>query len=252
MAEAMRQVSVRRGYDPGDYALLAFGGAGGQHACAVAGLLGVRTIVVPRDAGLLSALGLGEARLERFAERQVLRPLDEVAGALPALLAELEAEAAAAVAAEGISIETVEVRRRILGLRLAGQDSVLAVEHSAGVPPGAAFVAAYEALYGYPPPARGVEVESLRVVAASRPPETSPPAPVVTGAEAAADSWRPACVGGSWREVPCFRRESLIPGQRLPSPALVFERHGATLVDAGWAAAVDAAGALVLRREEDR
>src|SRR5262249_1831168 len=78
MADAIRQVSLRRGFDPAEHALVAFGGAGGQHACAVADRLGISTVLIPPDAGLLSALGLGHAVLERFAEEQVLRPLAEV------------------------------------------------------------------------------------------------------------------------------------------------------------------------------
>ena len=78
MADAIRRISLQRGYDPADYALVAFGGAGAQHACGVAALLGVETILVPADAGLLSALGIGHAAIERFAERQLLRLLPDV------------------------------------------------------------------------------------------------------------------------------------------------------------------------------
>ncbi len=78
MADAVRRISVRRGYDPSEYALVAFGGAGGQHACSLAELLGMERVLVPEDAGLLSALGLGSALVERFAQRQVLAPLAEV------------------------------------------------------------------------------------------------------------------------------------------------------------------------------
>ena len=80
MAEAIRSISLRRGYDPAGHALVAFGGAGAQHACAVAELLGIASVLVPADAGLLSALGLGAAVVERFAQRQVLEPLDRVKG----------------------------------------------------------------------------------------------------------------------------------------------------------------------------
>ena len=80
MAEAIRSISLRRGYDPAGHALVAFGGAGAQHACAVAELLGITSVLVPADAGLLSALGLGAAVIERFAQRQVLEPLDRVRG----------------------------------------------------------------------------------------------------------------------------------------------------------------------------
>ncbi|MFP5286426.1 MAG: hydantoinase/oxoprolinase family protein, partial [Thermoanaerobaculia bacterium] len=95
MAEAIRSISLRRGYDPADHALVAFGGAGAQHACAVATLLGIGSVLVPADAGLLSALGLGAAVVERFAHRQVLEPLDQIRERLPEWLGEMGREAAA-------------------------------------------------------------------------------------------------------------------------------------------------------------
>ncbi|HEX7240572.1 MAG TPA: hydantoinase/oxoprolinase family protein, partial [Longimicrobiaceae bacterium] len=176
MADAIRGISLRRGYDPAEHALVAFGGAGGQHACGVAARLGVRTVLVPPDAGLLSALGIGHAPLERFAGRQVLRPLEEVEGEVPARLAEMAAEAVRAVAAEGVPEADVEVRRRIAGVRYAGQDSVLAVEWDPDRPLRDVFEERYAALYGHRPERRPVELESLRVVASTRAAEP-PPAP---------------------------------------------------------------------------
>jgi 5-oxoprolinase (ATP-hydrolysing) len=252
MAEAIRQVSVRRGYDPAEYALLAFGGAGGQHACAVARLLGVPAVVVPLDAGLLSAAGLGEARLERFAVRQILRPLSEVEAELPRRVAELERQAVAAVVSEGVAEGEVAIRRRLLDLRLVGQDTTLSVEWRAEASVPEAFAAAYRALYGYPPPRRPVEVESLRVVAVAggRPAAAAPSsAPAQPANPVRAHGSRRVRLGDAWRQVATFERHRLAAGDRLPSPALVFERHGATLVEEGFSAAVDAAGALVLRRE---
>ncbi|HEY2737416.1 MAG TPA: hydantoinase/oxoprolinase family protein, partial [Thermoanaerobaculia bacterium] len=171
MAEAIRSISLRRGYDPAGHALVAFGGAGAQHACAVAELLGLTRVVVPRDAGLLSALGLGTAVVERFAHRQVLEPLDHVKDRLPAWLDELGREAAAAVEHEGVPAHEILVRRRILNLRFLGQDEALAVEPEANQALETAFAAAYREIYGYAPEGRAIEVESLRAVASSRPAE---------------------------------------------------------------------------------
>ena len=113
MAEAIRGISVREGVDPAGYALVAFGGAGGQHACRVADLLGMRTILVPADAGLLSAMGLGCAAVERFAEREILEELDAVEGRVEAILAELEAEADEALLLEGVGRGDIGRPRRI-------------------------------------------------------------------------------------------------------------------------------------------
>ena len=245
MADAIRGISLRRGYDPAEYALVAFGGAGAQHGTGVAERLGMRTVIVPADAGLLSALGLGHALLERVAQRQVLRPLREVEASLAGWLDELAAGAAAAVRGEGVEAGEVEVRRRIAELRFQGQESTLAVEYEPGLSLSAAFGARYQALYGHRPERREIEVESLRVIASTRPhPPTAAPPPAPHPARPAAT--RRAFLAGAWRDAPVFDRERLRPGASLAGPALVLERHSATVVDAGWTARVDAAGALVL------
>lgn len=239
MAEAIRSISLRRGYDPAEYALVAFGGAGAQHACALADLLGINHVVVPRDAGLLSALGLGAAVVERFAHRQVLEPLARVKDRLAGWLDELDREAIEAVADEGVP---GAVRRRILNLRFMGQDEALPIE---GEPVEEAFAAAYREIYGYAPEGRAIELESIRVVASSEPEEV----PVVSNStverEAEPAGSRRSWLGG-WREVPVFDRTSLRPGDAFQGPALVFESHSATIVAEGWRGRVDGAGNLVL------
>jgi 5-oxoprolinase (ATP-hydrolysing) len=252
MAEAVRRISIRRGYRASEYALVAFGGAGAQHACALSEILEMRTVLVPADAGLLSALGLGEARLERFSERQLLRPLQQLAAEIEALFEDLAEEARAAVAREGVPMEKVEVRRRLAHLRFRGQESSLVVEfESAGTLEGA-FLAAYEDHYGYRPEGRAIELESIRAVASSVSEPTEvwcelPPA----RPPAAADRCR-AFFGGEWAQVLSYRREELSPGTEFVGPALIWERHSATVVHDGWRGKVDEAGGLVLERNLER
>ena len=257
MAEAIRGISLRRGYDPSEYALVAFGGAGAQHACAVAELLGIAAVLVPADAGLLSAFGLGAAVVERFAQRQVLERLDQVAGLLPDWLEELGREATAAVVAEGVPADAVEVRRRLLSLRFAGQEATLAIETRSVVRVAVetAFASAYREVYGYAPEGRPVEVESIRVVASSASSVAEVSAPSAQGALQAAEPHaaapageRRCCFGGQWRQVPFYERARLSPGAGFRGPCLVFESHSATVVKEGWEGKVDAAGGLVLRR----
>ena len=244
MAEAIRRISLGRGYDPADYALVAFGGAGAQHACAVAGLLGIGRVLVPEDAGLLSAAGLAAAAVERFAQRQALLPLAAAAaGQLEDWLDELGEDAVAAVVAEGEPAAEVAVRRRLLDLRFAGQEGTIAVPWSPAVPPERAFAAAYRDLYGYLPEARPIELVAIRVAASSRPPET-PAAPEpersFPGAPAGV---RRACFAGLWGEVPFYERAALDPGAAFTGPCLVFEAHSATVVLAGWRGRIDGARA---------
>ncbi len=251
MAEAIRDVSLRRGYDPAEYALVAFGGAGAQHACAVADLLGIPRVLVPADAGLLSALGLGAAVVERFAPRQVLEPLDAARDRLAGWLEELGQEAVAAVLAEGVPLEETEVRRRLLNLRFTGQEATLTVDFG-DRPIEDAFAEAYREVYGYAPEGRAVEVESVRVVASSAPEEIEPIAPdnEVEPSPAEPIGSRQACFAGRWREVPVFDRSALPPGASFEGPALVFEAHSATVVGEGWSGHIDRAGGIVLSRGE--
>ncbi|HEY4562665.1 MAG TPA: hydantoinase/oxoprolinase family protein, partial [Thermoanaerobaculia bacterium] len=248
MAEAIRSISLRQGYDPAGHALVAFGGAGAQHACAVAGLLGIVHVLVPADAGLLSALGLGAAVIERFAQRQVLELLlQALGGRLAGWLEELGREAFAAVQAEGIAPEEIGIRRRLLNLRFAGQEATLAVEYRGDGEIEPAFAAAYREVYGYAPEGRAIELESVRVVASSRSAAedpTSKPAPSAAVPAGARRCW----TGGAWQEVPFFDRSLLKPGAAFAGPSLVFESHSATLIEEGWRGRVDGAESLVLER----
>jgi 5-oxoprolinase (ATP-hydrolysing) len=250
MAAAVRQISLREGYRPSDHALVAFGGAGPQHACSLAELLGIPTVLVPREAGLLSADGLAAARVERFAERQVLAPLSAVAGRIPQLLAELAAEAAAAVRAEGEESGEVEVTLRRVQLRLAGQDATLAVDFEDGMDLAAAFAASYRDHYGYEAPGRGVEVEGLRVAVASGREQAAPQPHVIEPRSVTASESTRAWCEGKWRDLALWERDGLRPGDRADGPALVVEEHTTTWVAPDWSLQIDGAGALRLTRLE--
>lgn len=247
MAEAIRSISVRRGYDPAGYTLVAFGGAGAQHACALAALLGIESVVVPADAGLLSALGLGAAVIERFAHRQILAPLERVRAQLAGWLDELGREAVEAVTAEGIAPEAVAVRRRLLNLRFIGQEATLAVEYESDSAIESSFAAAYREIYGYAPEGRTIELESVRVIASSSTSGVDEgTAPTPQPVEALPVGLRRCWTGDGWREVPFFDRSRLCPGAAFIGPALIFESHSATFVAERWRGRVDGALNLVL------
>jgi 5-oxoprolinase (ATP-hydrolysing) len=249
MADAIRQVSLRRGYDPASHALVAFGGAGGQHACAIAARLGITTIILPADAGLLSALGLGHAVVERFVEEQVLCPLRQEEGALPHRFDRLARKAVAEVEREGIPTGAIEIRRRIAHLRFRGQDATVEVPFEDGAALLPAFERRYLELFGHRPEGRDVELESLRVVASSRGSGTAGPASRARRFRAAKTASRKVILEGrSAISVPVFDRARLEPGARFEGPSLVFERHSAVVVERGWHAEVDPEGALILRR----
>jgi 5-oxoprolinase (ATP-hydrolysing) len=250
MAEAIEHVSIRRGYDPAEHALLAFGGAGAQHACGVAERLGMRTIIVPADAALLSASGLGAAVIERFAQRQVLRLLDDVRAGLVCILDELEREAIDDVASQGIERGEIQVTGRWLHMRLSGQDATISIELEEGCDVSAAFEAQYEAIYGHAPRDRPIEVESIRVVAASR--ESSALKPAMERSNAGAGAGKPrygrACFEGRRLDVPAFNRDDLPVDWSIDGPALIVDRRSTCVVRQGWRASIDQAGAVIMRR----
>ncbi|HLS28679.1 MAG TPA: hydantoinase/oxoprolinase family protein, partial [Opitutales bacterium] len=124
MADAIRKISLREGVDPADYALVAFGGAGGLHACAVSEELGIGAVVWPKDAGILSAVGLRRAVAERFAQKQVLQVLSPEEGEVSAWIDELSREAIEALLSEEeTSEDEIVLRRRLVDLRLRGQET---------------------------------------------------------------------------------------------------------------------------------
>ena len=244
MADAIRRISLQRGYDPADYALVAFGGAGAQHACGVAALLGVETILVPADAGLLSALGIGHAAIERFAERQLLRLLPDVESEIVGLFAELEADALAQLQRE--SVAGARVRRRMVEMRFVGQDEPLVLDWCDDLE--TSFIARYRALYGHSPEARAIEVVALRVVAAAQTQREQVSAHASITDRAQAEAQVSLWSDGAWCQAGLYRREALQPGAQLSGPALIFEAHSATFIAAQWGLEVDAFGTLVLRR----
>jgi 5-oxoprolinase (ATP-hydrolysing) len=216
----------------------------------------METILVPPDAGLLSALGVGHAPVEKIRERQVLRRLDEVEHELPRWLDRLAAEAAEAVVADGVAADQVVVRRRIASLRYVGQDTSLQVEVLPTRSLAEGFARRFLALYGHRPEGRPIEVESMRVIAASAPIEIgSSPGTTDEGCfnptEQAGEIR--AYFGGVWQQVPCFERETLRPGDLLDRsrPAVVMDRHSTLIKEPGWSARVNPCGGIVLHREHE-
>ncbi len=249
MAEAIRRISVREGYDPAEYALLAFGGAGGQHACAIADLLDMDTVVVPPDAGLLSALGLSEASIERFRETQLLQGLAEARDELERRFAALGEACIEAVLSEGVAAGSARVTRRALHMRFRGQDATLEVDYTEAAKVEQAFLDRYRQVFGHVPDAREIEVVSLHAVAASTPPSQREAAPIGALHEAMPVASQRAYFRGEWIDAPLFDRASLSPGARFHGPAVVCEAHSTTVIEAGWSGSIDAAGAIVLRKQ---
>ncbi|MET9087308.1 hydantoinase B/oxoprolinase family protein [Streptomyces sp. NPDC004237] len=247
IANAVKRISVQKGHDVTRYALTTFGGAGGQHACMVADSLGIRTVLVPPMAGVLSALGIGLADTTAMREQSVEAPLEPAA--MPGVRKtadDLEAAARAELLAEDVPEEHIEVTRRAQ-LRYDGTDTTLTVELTEPDAMRHAFEERHRATYSFTLD-RPVVVEALSVEATgiTPPPDLSALAPY-EGRPAAPETVR-LHTGGAWRDVPLHRREALPPGVSVTGPALVTEAGATTVVDDGWRAAATDGGHLVMER----
>ncbi|RDB06383.1 hydantoinase B/oxoprolinase family protein [Runella aurantiaca] len=166
MAEAIRRISVAKGFDPKDYPLLTFGGAGGLHGCQLAEILNISTVILPYDGGLLSAYGMGQARVERIVSQQVLKPLDELTPQLDERIAQLSQKAEEILQNEGI--RAVEVSAVLLYLRFKGQENALEISYQTHENLPHQFREKYQQLFGYCPTTLPIEVESIKIMAGEK------------------------------------------------------------------------------------
>ncbi|MCG8591304.1 MAG: 5-oxoprolinase, partial [Proteobacteria bacterium] len=253
MAEAIAQVSVSRGVDPRDHVLVGFGGAAGQHVCAVARRLGIRTVLLHPLAGLLSAYGIGVAELGFDGERDAGRvPLPEqgLPDAVTSALAELAAEGQGALAAEGASPDAITCEPW-LDLRYAGTESALAVRAPEDGDWQAAFAREHQRRFGYTRAGRPVEIATARVRA--RAGDATPSAAESPAAPSADPTplrhehvWFP---DAGRVDAPVYERHALQPGHTLAGPALILEEAGTVVLDAGFRLHVEAGGRLRLQDE---
>ncbi len=242
MADAIRHITLARGVDPADYTLMSFGGAGGQHACAVAEKLGIGRVLVSPFASVLSAYGIGLAERREVRQVAVERVLDETwLNAPPAPLLPWGG-------LEGMSTPGQETR---LLLRYAGSDSTLAIPLGELDAMTAAFHAGHQARFGFADPNRALICAALETetISGGGEPEGCPPVATRPGAPIAA---RPVYLRGAWRPTPILHRDSLCAGQLVAGPALIVEAGGTTLVDPGWRAEMTPRGDLLLTLLERR
>ena len=246
MAGAIRKISVARGFDPASYALLAFGGSGGLHGCSIARLLGIETLVLPFDGGLLSAYGMGQARIERMASQSVLQPLSQTEAGLPALIARLEEQVIADLRQDVGPEMAVEIQSVSLFLRLQGQEATLPVQVSVHDLRRELieqrFQHAYQTLYGHYPTdangqSRGIELESIRVLAS-----TGSEAPAVSAAPV---SHRHAVPSFETDRYPVYDWTQLHEGDTFRGPALLLNRTSSAFIETGWRLIVRANGNAV-------
>lgn len=248
MANAIKKISVQRGYDVGDYTLCCFGAAGGQHACRLAETLGMRTVLIHPYAGVLSAYGMGLADRRVLKEASVEVALTVAAiGELTATLEDLANSARAALKEQGTSdIHTFETVLQ-LHLRYVGTDSTLAVDFATTEEMRQQFEARYQQQYGLTLPGKNLVVAMAiaEVIGKTQPPKEN--AVVRPQTSAPTEIARVSLFSGNqWHDTPVFQRQALQAGHRLIGPAMVLEATGTNIVEPGWAADMSEQGNLML------
>ena len=249
MANAIKKISVQRGYDVTEYALNCFGGAGGQHACAVADALGMETVIIHPHSGLLSAYGMGLADIRANRQKAIEKPLNEaLLEPLTLETDELAATTRAELEAQGIPpSETVTHPR--LHLRYSGTDTPLPVRLTTVEEMRGAFEAAHKKQFGFifegkELVAEALEVETIGegadIVEPDRPLARETPEDPVTTAE--------IFTHGAWVKASVHKREQLKPGNRIDGPALVIEPHQTVVIEPGWQLQVTAKNHLLMAR----
>jgi 5-oxoprolinase (ATP-hydrolysing) len=257
MANAIKKISVARGYDVTRYTLQCFGGAGGQHACLVADALGMTRVFVHPYAGVLSAYGMGLADQSVIREQAV--ELKLTGDALPRVAEQLDTLAQAAskeLHSQGMNTSggqsTVQVHKRV-HVKYEGTDTALVVPFADLASIEAAFEKAYKQRFAFLMQGKAFVVEAVSVEA-------------VIGGDTPAEKrhalHEPRAVpsretvkmfsGGQWHEALLVVREDLRPGDVIPGPAIIAEKNATTIVEPGWEANLTALDHLVLERRAQR
>ena len=242
MIRALRLVSVERGYDPRDFVILAFGGAGPMHAAFLAEGLGVKNIVIPPNPGVFSALGLMLADFRHDFVRNIMKPASEInTELLEKIFGEIEKKAKKILQKEGFSPNHI-VMERNLELRYLGQSYELIVPfHKNFKVILQLFHQKYQKMYSYSMPDEPVEVVNVHLIAYGliRKPKFRKIPFTSSSSDALIDKKMVFFKGNAWIETPIYSRDALLPGHKINGPAIIEQSDATTVIPPGWNAVVD-------------
>ncbi|WP_136618200.1 MULTISPECIES: hydantoinase B/oxoprolinase family protein [Mesorhizobium] len=255
MANAIKKISVQRGYDVTEYLLNCFGGAGGQHACLVADALGMEAVLIHPFSGLLSAYGIGLSSVFASRQQALLKPLaEESRTEIGDLIAILRKAVVAELAAQGIMEDTVAAKP-VLHIRYDGTDTTLPVNFEADSIFQAKrdFEIAHKAQFGFVYDDKPMIVETVGVEGTDTGGSGRDETESQTEDLAVSPSQtREIFTEGEWRASGIFRREALKPGNRVAGPALIIEPNQTIAIEPGWQAEITARNHVLLRRVEKK
>ena len=249
MANAIKKISVQRGYDVTRYALNCFGGAGGQHACLVADALGMTKVLIHPFSSLLSAYGMGLADIRATRQQAIEEPLGDAAlAAISEVGGRLGAETRSEVVGQGVPDASVTVIVRA-HIRYAGTDTALVVGAGTLAAMKAAFEAAHKVRFGFVDESKQLVVEAVSVEAVGGGAKFAEPVlPTAAAALPAPARTTRVYTAGAFHDAAVYTRDQLAPGHKVPGPAVLIEPHQTIMVEPGWQAELTAKNHLVLAR----
>ncbi len=251
MAETVKKISVAKGFDPTAYNLLAFGGAGAQHACEIAALLHMTKVTIPYNAGILSAYGIGNAAIERYAQQDILQPLDEYLDKIPSEVARLKNLVIEKLTKEGISKSNIKVNYIKIFLRIIGQDNSIEIDYLDGVNLNERFHEAYEHLFNHRSSKEEIELASIKCIASSKEFVSIPKNKVELQAKPVPANYISSYSAGNWVEIPVFRWESLPANELIKGTCLVLSQNSTVFVPANWEFKLDDHDNLLLTQRPE-
>ncbi|WP_082830666.1 MULTISPECIES: hydantoinase B/oxoprolinase family protein [unclassified Pseudovibrio] len=250
MANAIKKISVQRGYDVTEYALTCFGGAGGQSACMVADSLGMKTVIVHPLSGILSAYGMGLADIRATRQQAVVKELDtDNLTALADLAQRLATDAKTEVENQGVAEDELSILPRA-HLRYDGTDTPIAVDLNTGDLDAmvAAFTQNHIKQFGFAYENKTIVVEALEVEAIGGGAGLQEPDEALAANAPAIAEQTQFYANGKWQDASILKRDAFQPGMKLQGPALIMEPHATIVVETGWHAQVNAKNHIILTR----
>jgi 5-oxoprolinase (ATP-hydrolysing) len=271
MADTVRKISITKGYSTDDYALVAFGGAGGLHACGMADLLNIKTVLLPKDGGILSAYGISKANIERFAEASILQIFEKsFVNTIENNFEKLRNKVIQQLKSDDVLEEKIVFKNHFVYLRFKGQDSSIELEWSDFEEVIGHFKEKYVSIFGHWVENRAIEIESLRVIGMDN--LTPDPSPTKRGEyrnenvtqyvteppyldskiqpnkNIQPNHYHKAFVENQWIEVPVYLRESLNIGDKISGFALLLDRYSTTVIEKDWEFILDKNGTGIIQK----
>ncbi|MEM7633366.1 MAG: hydantoinase/oxoprolinase family protein, partial [Pseudomonadota bacterium] len=248
MANAIKKISVQRGYDVQGYALNCFGGAGGQHACLIADTLGMKTVYIHPFAGVLSAYGMGLADIRSHRQQAVEETLSaKIESTLQNIAASLSKDSIKELVDQGVpTLETTTYPRALL--RYKGTDSALDADLDTADRMRAQFETAHKAQFGFSSPGTDIIVEAVTVETVGGGSDSAEPARTILQGTAEAMGQTRIYANGEWHDTPLYDRSVLKPGFSISGPALIIEAHNTTVIEPGWQVEISSLDHMVLTR----